>query len=82
MVPFDALTLAGVLADTLEAEVLDGFLLTVAFPLACALETEEADAVLPTLLDEATPPLVETRLVNTLSDPVLCLDPCHLSSFM
>jgi hypothetical protein len=82
VVPFDALTLEGVLADTLEAEVLDGVLLTVAFPLVCALETEEADVVLPTLLDEATPPLVETRLVNTLSDPVLCLDPCQLSSFM
>lgn len=82
MLPFDALTLEGVLADTLEAEVLDGVLLTVAFPLVCALETEEADVVLPTLLDEATPPLVETRLVNTLSEPVLCLEPCQLSSFI
>ena len=85
MVPaFDALTLEGVLADTLEADVPDGVLLTVAFPLACVLETEVADVVLLTLLDEdeAMPPLVETRLVNTLSDPVLCLDPCQLSSFM
>lgn len=84
MVPFDALTLAGVLADTLEAEVLDGFLLTVAFPLACALEDDVSEDPLVVLLDEdePSPPLVETRLVNTLSDPVLCLDPCQLSSFM
>ena len=84
VVTFDALTLEGELADTLEAEVLDGVLLTVAFPLVCALEAEVTDDTLVALLDEdeAMPPLVETRLVKTLSDPVLCLDPCQLSSLI
>ena len=84
VVAFDALTLEGVLAVTLDAEVLDGVLLTVAFPLVCALEAEVTDDTLVALLDEdeAMPPLVETRLVKTLSDPVLCLDPCQLSSLI
>lgn len=82
VVAFDALTLEGVLAETLEAEVLDGVLLTVALPLVWALDAEVTDVTLPTLLEEATPPLVDTLLVKTLSAPVLCLDPCQLSSLI
>ena len=81
---FDALTLVGVLAVTLDAEVLAGVLLIAAFPLAWDLEAEVTEDPLVALLDEdeAMPPLVDTRLVNTLSDPVLCLEPCQLSSFI
>lgn len=82
VVAFDALTLEGVLADTLEAEVLDGVLLTAMLPLVWDLDADVTDEVLPTLLDEAMPPLVDTLLVKTLSAPVLCLEPCQLSSFI
>lgn len=43
-------------------------------------DAEVVDAVLPTLLLEPMPPRVETLLVKTLSEPVLCLDPCQRSS--
>ena len=42
----------------------------------------DADTFLAVLLAVAMPPLVETVLVNALSAPVLCLDPCQLSSFI
>lgn len=65
-----------------DALTLDGVLLTVALPLVWALDAEVTDVTLPTLLEEATPPLVDTLLVKTLSAPVLCLDPCQLSSLI
>ena len=80
--PFEALTLAGVLAVTLDTDVLEVTLVAVALPADCALEAEAMLAVLPVLLAVAMPPLVDTRLVKTLSDPVLCLDPCQLSSLI
>ena len=82
VVAFEALTLVGVLAVTLDADVLEGVLFTVALPLDCALDADDTVAVLPVLLAVAMPPLVDTLLVNTLSPPVLCLDPCQLSSFI
>lgn len=39
------------------------------------------DAVLLTLLALATPPLVDTLLVNTLSEPVCLRSPCQRSSW-
>jgi hypothetical protein len=72
--PLDALTLAGVLALTLDAVVLDT-LLTVVLPAACVRDAVDMLAV-------AIPPLVDTLLVKTLSEPVLYLDPCQLSSLM
>ena len=36
----------------------------------------------PVLLAVAIPPLVDTLIVKTLSEPVLYLDPCQLSSLM
>lgn len=78
---FEALDLEGVLADTLDADLPVETLVTVV-PLDCARDAEDTLAVLPVLLAVAMPPLVETRLVNTLSEPVLCLEPCQLSSFI
>lgn len=43
-------------------------------------DAELEAAVLPTELLLPTPPRVETLLVNTLSEPVLYLDPCQRSS--
>ena len=79
---FDALTLVGVLAVTLDADVPETTLLTAVLPVDSARDTDDTLAVLPVLLAVAMPPLVDTRLVNTLSDPVLCLEPCQLSSFI
>lgn len=79
---FDALTLDGVLAVTLDADVLEVTLVAVVLPVDCALDTDATLADLPVLLVVAMPPLVDTRLVKTLSDPVLYLDPCQLSSFI
>ena len=79
---FDALTLEGVLALNLDADVLEVTLVGVVLPVDCARDVEATLAVLPVLLAVATPPLVDTRLVNTLSDPVLCLEPCQLSSLI
>ena len=42
----------------------------------------DAETDLPVLLAVAMPPLVDVLLVNVLSAPVLCLDPCQLSSFI
>ena len=73
MVPvlaFEALTLDGVLDVTLEADVLEVTLAAEALSLDWALEADDM------------PPLVDTLLVKTLSLPVLCLDPCHLSSWI
>ena len=78
---FEALTLDGELAATLDEDLLGETLVTVV-PVACAREAEDTLVVLPVLLAVAMPPLVETRLVNTLSDPVLRLGPCQLSSLM
>lgn len=39
------------------------------------------DVVRPTLLAVATPPLVDTLLVNTLSEPVCLRSPCQRSSW-
>lgn len=79
--PLDALTLAGVPALTLDAVVLDT-LLTVVLPAACVRDAVDMLADLPVLLAVAIPPLVDTLLVKTLSEPVLYLDPCQLSSLM
>ena len=79
---FEVLTLVGVVAVTLDTDVLAGVLLTVVFPLDCARDAEETLEVLPVLLVVAMPPLVDTLLVNTLSLPVLCRVPCQLLSFM
>lgn len=73
---------AGLDVVAFDALTLDGVLLTVALPLVWALDAEVTDVTLPTLLEEATPPLVDTLLVKTLSAPVLCLDPCQLSSLI
>ena len=78
----DALTLDGVLAVTLDAVVLEGVLDTDALPEACARDADDTLAVLPVLFAVAMPPLVDTRLVKTLSAPVLWRDPCQLSSFI
>lgn len=40
----------------------------------------ELEAALPTELLLPMPPRVETLLVKTLSEPVLCLEPCQRSS--
>lgn len=78
---FDALALDGELAATLDTDLPVDTLVTEA-PEDCARDTEDTLAVLPVRLAAAMPPLVETRLVNTLSEPVLCLEPCQLSSFI
>ena len=70
------------LAVTLDADVPETTLLTAVLPVDSARDTDDTLAVLPVLLAVAMPPLVDTRLVNTLSDPVLCLEPCQLSSFI
>ena len=70
------------LAVTLDADVLEDTLVADVFPVDCALEADDTVAVLSVLPAVATPPLVDTLLVKTLSAPVLCLDPCQLSSFM
>ena len=71
-------------ADTLLAVVLlaDVPLTRVAtdFPDTDWRDAELEAAVLPTELLLPTPPRVETLLVNTLSEPVLYLDPCQRSS--
>ena len=79
--PFEALALEGVLADTLDTDFPVETLVTVV-PLDCARDVEDTLAVLPVLLAVAMPPLVDTLLVKTLSAPVLCLEPCQLSSFI
>lgn len=76
------LDLDGVTAAARDAVVLPDVLDTVADPSACTLDAVDADTVLPLLLAVAMPPLVETLLVNVLSAPVLCLEPCQLSSLI
>lgn len=61
-------------AVTLLAVVLP---LDTADPLTLLAEADCADVDLLTLLALATPPLVETLLVNTLSDPVCLRSPFH-----
>ena len=74
------LALAGVTADMREADVLPDVLDAEVSLSACVLDADTVVAALPDLLVVAMPPLVETLLVNVLSAPVLCLEPCQLSS--
>lgn len=83
-----------VLSDAAAAECLFTVALGVVTLAAVTLPLETADdeparvaaddwvdVVLPTLLAEATPPLVENLLVNTLSEPVCLRSPCQRSSW-
>ena len=74
------LALDGVTAETRETDVLPDVLDAEVILSACPLGIVAVAAVLPVLLVVAMPPLVETLLVNVLSAPVLCLEPCQLSS--
>ena len=74
------LDLTGVAAVTRDAVVLSDVL--VLDVTRSALAAVDAETALPVLLAVAMPPLVDTLLVNVLSAPVLCLEPCQLSSFI
>jgi hypothetical protein len=74
------LALDGFTAVARDAVVLPVVLDTEEVPSACTLDADDTDTALPLLLAVAIPPLVDTLLVNDLSAPVLCLDPCQLSS--
>lgn len=76
------LTLAGVVAVTRDAVAPPVVLDAVVTLSACALDADVEDTLRPVLLDVAIPPRVDTLLVNALSAPVLCLEPCQLSSFI
>ena len=75
--------LAGVAAVTRDAVapplvVLDAVVILSAW----ALDADVEDTLRPVLLAVAIPPRVDTLPVNTLSAPVLCLEPCQLLSFI
>lgn len=70
VLPFEALTLDGEPAATLDVDLLEETLVT-DVPVVCPREVVDTLAALPVLLAVAMPPLVETLLVKTLSAPVL-----------
>lgn len=78
-VPLPMLLVRPGAADTLVAPVLPDVALTLPVLL---LSTPPACTVRLTLLVVATPERTGLLLVNILSEPVLILEPCHLSSWI
>ena len=80
---FDTVLLVALVTDLRSVEAVLAVRLTVVLPLdAAAVETlltRCSELLLLTLLLLPAPPLVETLLVNTLSDPVDILLPCQRS---
>ena len=76
------LALAGVAAVTRDDVAPPVVRDAVATLSAWALDADVEETLRPVLLAVAMPPRVDTLLVNALSAPVLCLEPCQLSSFI